>query len=83
MWDRSSLTRDQTYIPCTGRILNHWTAREVPAVTLFFKNKATTGGNKINKVLLSVKAECCKKGSSSYFLDFRVCENFNNKRRFL
>ena len=31
MWDPSSLTRDQTHIPCIGRrILNHWTAREVP-----------------------------------------------------
>ena len=26
----SSWTRDQTYVPCTGRqILNHWTTREV------------------------------------------------------
>ena len=31
MWDPSSLTRDQTHSPCTGRQnLNHWTTREVP-----------------------------------------------------
>ena len=31
MWDLSSLTRDQTLIPCIGRwILNRWTTREVP-----------------------------------------------------
>ena len=30
MWDFSSLTRDRTHIPCTGRqIVNHWTLREV------------------------------------------------------
>ena len=30
MWDLSSLTRDQTHIPCIRRkILNHWTIREV------------------------------------------------------
>ena len=31
MWDFSSLTRDWTRNPCTGRrSLNHWTVREVP-----------------------------------------------------
>ena len=31
MWDLSSLTRDQTCLPCIGRqILYHWTTREVP-----------------------------------------------------
>ena len=31
MWDLSSLTRDQTHIPCiVRRILCHWTTREVP-----------------------------------------------------
>ena len=31
MWDLSSLTGDQTWIPCIERwILNHWTTREVP-----------------------------------------------------
>ena len=31
MWDLSSLTRDQTHVPCVaGQILNHWTTREVP-----------------------------------------------------
>ena len=45
------------------------------------KNKATRGGDKINKILISVTAECWEKeGSLSYFLDFGVCENFNNKR---
>ena len=30
MWDLSSLTRDQTHVPCISRlILNHWTTREV------------------------------------------------------
>ena len=31
MWDLSSLTRDGTHVPCLGgRILYHWTTREVP-----------------------------------------------------
>ena len=31
VWDLSSLTRDQTHIPCIGRwIPNHWTTRLVP-----------------------------------------------------
>ena len=31
MWNLSSPTRDQAYIPCiTRQILNHWTTREVP-----------------------------------------------------
>ena len=31
LWDLSSLTRDQTHVPCFGRqILNHWTTREIP-----------------------------------------------------
>ena len=35
MWDLSSLTRDQTLVPCIGKqILNHWTTREVPGKTL-------------------------------------------------
>ena len=35
MWDLSSLTRDQTHIPCIRRlILNHGTAREVPTICL-------------------------------------------------
>ena len=30
-WDVSSLTRDQTHVPCLGAWhLNHWTARKVP-----------------------------------------------------
>ena len=33
----SSWTRDQTWVPCTGRwILNHWTTREVPNVYLLY-----------------------------------------------
>ena len=36
MWDLSSLTRDQTHVPCIGRqILNHWTTREVPVKVIF------------------------------------------------
>ena len=35
MWDLSSLTRDQTCIPCIGRqIPHHWTTRKVPSVDL-------------------------------------------------
>ena len=35
MWDLSSLTRDQTLVPCIGKqILNHWATREVPGKTL-------------------------------------------------
>ena len=31
MQNLSSLTRDQTCVPCIGKqILNHWTTREVP-----------------------------------------------------
>ena len=31
MWDLSSPTRDQTFIPCARRqSYNHWTTREVP-----------------------------------------------------
>jgi len=30
LWDLSSLTRDQTHVPCSGRLSpNHWIAREV------------------------------------------------------
>ena len=33
IWGLSSLTKDQTHIPCVGRqSLNHWTAREVPGL---------------------------------------------------
>ena len=35
MWDLSSLTRDQTCIPCIGRqIPHHWTTRKVSSVDL-------------------------------------------------
>ena len=41
--DLSSLARDQTSIPCIGRwILNHWTTRESPILSIFiytFENK--------------------------------------------
>ena len=30
VWDLSSLTRNQTCAPYSGKSLNHWTAREVP-----------------------------------------------------
>ena len=40
MWDLSSLTRDQTFIPCVGRwSLNHWTTREVPMYTIYVQKK--------------------------------------------
>ena len=36
-WHLSSLTRDQTHNPCTGRqSLNHWTTREVPVGLCFY-----------------------------------------------
>ena len=39
MWDLSSLTRDQTCFPCTGRqILNLWTTGEVPKVSYYRKS---------------------------------------------
>ena len=35
MWDLSSLTRDQTPIPCIGKqSLNHWTMREAPMMNI-------------------------------------------------
>ena len=50
LWHLSSLTRDQTCIPCIGRwILNHWTTREVPAVTLFLKTKLPGEETRITK----------------------------------
>ena len=33
MSDLSSLTTDQTRAPCIGRLLNHWTTREVLGVS--------------------------------------------------
>ena len=37
MWDLSSLTRDRTHIPYSGRwILNHWTTREISSSPFFF-----------------------------------------------
>ena len=36
MWDLSSLSGDQTRVPCIARwILYHWTTREVPTHSLF------------------------------------------------
>ena len=50
MRDLSSLTRGWTHIPCIGRwILNHWTTREVPAVTLFLKTKLLGEETRITK----------------------------------
>ena len=44
MWDLSSPTRDQTWVPCTGRqILNHWTTQwEVPVGALLNKGPCVT-----------------------------------------
>ena len=40
MWDLSSLTRDRTCSPCTGRqSLNRWATREVPLVFIFKMRK--------------------------------------------
>ena len=39
MWDLSSLTRDRTCTPCTGRrSLNHWIIREVPSPGHFYQS---------------------------------------------
>ena len=39
IWNVSTLTRDQTHLPCIARwILNHWTTREVPGY-LFWISK--------------------------------------------
>ena len=40
VWDLSSLTRDQTHVPCIGRqTLNHWITREVfPQFSYFLPN---------------------------------------------
>ena len=40
MWDLSSPTRNQTWVPFLGmQILYHWTTREVPTLLLLNKNK--------------------------------------------
>ena len=45
-WDASTLTRDQTYVPCIGRwILNHWTTREVPLPVLLQLPQVKTSGD--------------------------------------
>jgi len=37
LWDLSSLTRDRTCIPCTGRQnLNHWVSREALGLSFTF-----------------------------------------------
>ena len=42
MWDLSSLTRDQTHVPCIARqIPNHWTPREVPVIYYFMHASQT------------------------------------------
>ena len=40
MWDRNSLSRGRTHVPCIARqILNHWTTKEVPfsCLSVLFK----------------------------------------------
>ena len=32
-WDLSSTTRNQTQVPCIGKILNRWTTNEVPKLS--------------------------------------------------
>ena len=45
MWDLSSLTRDQTQVPCFGsQILNHCTTREVPPL-LFYIEEGSSNMN--------------------------------------
>ena len=42
---KSSLTRDQTRVPCIGRwILIHWATREVPPVVLIFQKIPRVSG---------------------------------------
>ena len=44
MWDPSSLTRDRTHTPCTGRLsLNHWATKEVPKPLLNPQKTDTQG----------------------------------------
>ena len=50
MWDLSSLTRDQTHIPCMAKeIRNHWTTKEVPP-WLFFYHLFLDFGQKICEI---------------------------------
>ena len=38
-WDLSSLTRDQTHVPCiTRQIFKHWTMRDVPRLEVFHRS---------------------------------------------
>ncbi|XP_061286163.1 uncharacterized protein LOC133255683 isoform X1 [Bos javanicus] len=45
MWDPSSLTRDRTHTPCTGRLSQCWTAREDSAVSYKAKGTITIGAS--------------------------------------
>ena len=43
LWDLNSQARDRTHIHCIGRwILNHWTIREHPVITVFSKHITQT-----------------------------------------
>ena len=43
LWDLNSHARDRTHIHCIGRwILNHWTIREHPVITVFSKHITQT-----------------------------------------
>ena len=45
----SSLTRDQTHVPCIGRqILNHWTTREVLVIHFKYNNVYMSNPNSLN-----------------------------------
>ena len=49
MWDLSSLIRDQTHTPCSGRrSLNHWTTREVPQLVVNNDNNQGERKNNLN-----------------------------------
>ena len=41
MWDPSSLSRDQTHIPCIGKQINPWATKDVPHAHFFKKGKLT------------------------------------------
>ena len=53
MWDLSSLTRDQTCVPCIGRrILYHWTTREVPLALVLLSISVMT--NDVGRLFMCI-----------------------------
>ena len=51
-WDLSSLSRDQTRIPCIARwILNHWATREVSQPALSYPSRLNSGASSLESPL--------------------------------